>query len=129
MTTFDYGRFIKVFCKTNTCRRWPLLSHPKKWSSCTSLTVILNKVLNLQCWNFCKWIKLMICISIKSIWAFQWKMSFNPDLSKQAQDFFRRKTKEISHPLSYFINNIVLETQYQKHLGKCFLIASYMMLN
>ena len=31
--------------------------------------------------------------------AFQWKMSFNPDPIKQAQDIiFSRKTKKISHP-------------------------------
>ena len=30
--------------------------------------------------------------------AFQWKMSFNPDSSKQAQEIiFNRKTKKISH--------------------------------
>ena len=39
----------------------------------------------------------------------------NADLSKQAQYFFRRKTKNISHPLLHFNNNIVLETPYQKH--------------
>ena len=32
-------------------------------------------------------------------WAFQWKMSFNPDPSKQAQEIiFSGKTKKISHP-------------------------------
>ena len=32
-------------------------------------------------------------------WAFQWKMSFNPDPSKQAQEIiFSRKTKKICHP-------------------------------
>ena len=41
----------------------------------------------------------------------------NADLSKQAQDFFRRKNKNISHTLLHFNNNIVLETPYQKHPG------------
>ena len=36
-------------------------------------------------------------------WAFQWKMSFNPDPSKQAQEIiFSRKTKKICHPLLCF---------------------------
>ena len=34
-----------------------------------------------------------------SNWAFQWKMSFNPDPSKQAQEIiFSGKLKEILHP-------------------------------
>ena len=35
-----------------------------------------------------------------SDWAFQWKMSFNPDLSKQAQEvIFSRKLKNITSSL------------------------------
>ena len=51
-------------------------------------------------------------------WAFQWKMSFNPDPSKQAQEIiFSRKTKKISHPSLRFNNSIFSQTPYQKHLG------------
>ena len=40
--------------------------------------------------------------------AFQWKMSFNPDPSKQAQEFiFSCKHQKISHPSIYFNNNPV----------------------
>ena len=47
-------------------------------------------------------------------WAFQWKISFNPDPSKQAQEIiFRRKTKETSHPLLRFNNIIVSQSPYQ----------------
>ena len=50
-------------------------------------------------------------------WAFQWKMSFNPDPSKQVQEIiFSRKTKKISHPSLRFNNGIVSQTPYQKHL-------------
>ena len=40
-----------------------------------------------------------------SEWIFQWKMKFNPDPTKQAQEiiFSRRKTVSI-HPLVYFNN-------------------------
>ena len=51
-------------------------------------------------------------------WAFQWKMSFNPDPSKQAQEIiFSRKTKKIFHPSLRFNNSIVSQSPYQKHLG------------
>ena len=39
-------------------------------------------------------------------WAYQWKMSFNPDPTKQAQEvIFSRKTKTLSHP--YFSTTLV----------------------
>ena len=51
-------------------------------------------------------------------WAFQWKMSFNPDPSKQVQEIiFSRKTNKISHPSLRFNNSIVSQSPYQKHLG------------
>ena len=51
-------------------------------------------------------------------WAFKWKMSFNPDISKQAYEvIFSRKTSMISHPLLTFINIPVAQSSSQKHLG------------
>ena len=51
-------------------------------------------------------------------WAFQWKMSFNPDPKKQAQEvIFSRKSKPISHPSPVFNNSNVTQTTSQKHLG------------
>ena len=51
-------------------------------------------------------------------WAFQWKMSFNPDPSKQAQEIiFSHKIKKLPHPSLVFSNNNVLQTSSQKHLG------------
>ena len=56
-------------------------------------------------------------LKLTSDWTFQWKMSFNPDPSKQPQEIiFSRKTMESSHPIVYF-NNIVSSTSVQKHLG------------
>ena len=53
-----------------------------------------------------------------SNWAFQWKMSFNPDPSKQAQEvIFSRKHQKISHPSIYFNNNPIESVSSQKHLG------------
>ena len=49
-------------------------------------------------------------------WANQWKMTFNPDPNKQAQEvIFSRKTKT-SHPPLNFTNNTVQQLQFQKHL-------------
>ena len=51
-------------------------------------------------------------------WAFQWKMSFNPDPSKQAQEvIFSLKSKRPTHPPIVFKNNNVSRTFSQKHLG------------
>ena len=51
-------------------------------------------------------------------WAFQWKMNFNPDPTKQAQEvIFSRKTKKVYHPPLMFNNAKVTQTTSQKHLG------------
>ena len=53
-----------------------------------------------------------------SNWAFQWKMSFNHDPSKQAQEvIFSRKHQKISHPSIYFNNNPIESVSSQKRLG------------
>ena len=50
--------------------------------------------------------------------AFQWKMSFNPDLNKQTQEVtFIRKIKVNIHPLLVFNNNVVSQVNSHKHLG------------
>ena len=50
-------------------------------------------------------------------WAYQWKMSFNPDLSKQAQEvIFSRIRLEVNHPELYFNGLTVQKTNVQKHL-------------
>ena len=51
-------------------------------------------------------------------WAFQWKMSFNLDPNKQAQEvIFSRKLKKVCHPSLHFNNNNVSQVSSQKHLG------------
>ena len=53
-----------------------------------------------------------------SNWAFQWKMSFNPDPSKQAHEvIFSRKLKKVTHPPLIFNNANVSQCKSQKHLG------------
>ena len=52
-------------------------------------------------------------------WAFQWKMIFNPDLSKQVQEvIFSRETKKLLHPNLLFNNIIPLcKSLFQKRFG------------
>ena len=51
-----------------------------------------------------------------SDWAFQRKMSFNPDPSKQAQEvIFSRKLKKVSHPPLVF-NNVNLHLASLKNI-------------
>ena len=51
-------------------------------------------------------------------WAHQWKMSFNPDPSKQALEFhFSRKINPVDTPPVYFNNLAVASCETHKHLG------------
>ena len=50
-------------------------------------------------------------------WAFQWKMSFNPDIFKQAHEvIFSRKRSVSSDPPLTFNNMPVAQTNSKKHL-------------
>ena len=54
-----------------------------------------------------------------SNWAFQWKMKFNPDLKKQAQEvIFSRKINKIDHLPLHFNQNLVKSSSTHKHLDK-----------
>ena len=51
-------------------------------------------------------------------WAFQWKMIFNPDLSKQAQEvIFSRKVNKLLHPTILF-NNIPLRNSLFQNISE-----------
>ena len=53
-----------------------------------------------------------------SQWAYQWKMIFNLDISKQAQEVvFYRKAITTNHETVYFNNVLVIRENFQKHLG------------
>ena len=53
-----------------------------------------------------------------SRWAYQWKMIFNPDPSKQAQEVvFSRKSNAGNHGTVYFNNVPVIKENIQKDLG------------
>ena len=51
-----------------------------------------------------------------SEWAYKWKMSFNPDLNKQAQRvIFSWKLNKPSHPKIFFNNAPVFCANWPKH--------------
>ena len=51
-------------------------------------------------------------------WVFQWKMNFNPDRTKQAQELiFSCKVQTTNLPPLFFNENVILQTTLQKHLG------------
>ena len=48
-------------------------------------------------------------------WALRWKMSFNTDISKQAQEvIFSRKLKKTPHPPLMFNSNLVNKTSFKR---------------
>ena len=53
-----------------------------------------------------------------SEWARQWKMSFNPDITKQAIEVtFSKKVLPSNLPQLLFNNFVVLNQDVHKHLG------------
>ena len=51
-------------------------------------------------------------------WAKQWKMAFNPDPNKQANEvLFSCKTKKVEHPALSFNGFPVVQVKETKHLG------------
>ena len=51
-------------------------------------------------------------------WAFQWKMSFKPEPSKQAQEvIFTRKVKKFVH-IPIFFNKKPVQVLYKAHLKR-----------
>ena len=52
------------------------------------------------------------------MWAYQWKMSFNPNVSKQAQEMiFSKKNQKVFPPTVLFNNIPARHSKVQKHLG------------
>ena len=57
-------------------------------------------------------------LQIISNWAHQWKMSFNPEASKQAIEIlFSQKKTNVNHPPLFFNGTMVVTKPFHKHLG------------
>ena len=51
-------------------------------------------------------------------WAYQWKMSFNPDPTKQAEQVIvSTKASKVEHPAIYFNGSEVETVPHHKHIG------------
>ena len=88
-----------------------LSSTTKLFADDTSLFLVVNDV--TQSTN-----KLNDDIENISNWVYHWKMSFNPDKSKEAQEIiFSHKTQEVIHPTAIFNDMPVVCSSCQKYLG------------
>ena len=86
-----------------------LISNPKLSADDTSLFSVINDK-----HSFAN--KLNQDLDRINNWTFQWKISFNPDPSKQAQEInFSRKFQKSTHPTLSFNNNAVTQSLTQKH--------------
>ena len=57
-------------------------------------------------------------LKLISQWAYQWKMMFNPDPTKQATEVcFSHKPDNVAHEPLTFNNNKIQSAPTQKHLG------------
>ena len=73
-----------------------LISNPKLFADDTSLFFFIHNINSTANDLNSDFMKI-------SNWAFQWKMRFNPEPNKQAQEVvFSRKINKIDHPLLYF---------------------------
>ena len=88
-----------------------LASNPKLFADDTSLFSVVENV-NVSSRNLNNDLQKI------TDWAHQWKMNFNPDPTKQAQEVvFSRKTHKQDHPTIFFNQVPVLQVNSQKHLG------------
>ena len=88
-----------------------LASNPKLFADDTSLFSVVK---NVNASN----IDLNNVVKKLGEWALQWKISFNPDPTKQAQELiFSRKVQTTNHPPLFFNENIIPKTTHQKDLG------------
>ena len=86
-------------------------SHIKFFADDTSLFSIVGDPNTSAC-------ELNHDLKLISQWALQWKMSFNPDPTKQeVQVLFSRKTRKIAHPEIFFNDTQVKTVNEHKHLG------------
>ena len=88
-----------------------LKSNAKLFADDTSLfTIVKDRNVNANILNN--------DLQLISQWAYKWKMLFNPDPKKPAQEvLFSRKNQIQNHP-TISLNNVQVErTTYQKHLG------------
>ena len=91
-----------------------LTSNPRLLADDTSLFSVIHNINS-------KTNDLNIDLMKISNWAFQWKMRFNPDPNKKAQEvIFSRKIIKIDHPPFYFNQNLVKSSPTCRHFRMVF---------
>ena len=87
-----------------------LESLPKLFANDTSFfSTVYNPLLSAEIMN-------KELVKIRK-WTYQWKMSFNPDITKQAPEVIFSSKSQKDHPTVYFNHAPVAHTNCQKHLG------------
>ena len=87
-----------------------LKSNVKLFGDDTSFSVVKNKEESAS--------DLTNDLDMISKWAYNWKMSFNPDPKKPVQEvLFSAKKSNITHPSIHFNNVQVQRANQQRHLG------------
>ena len=87
-----------------------MLSNPKLFADDISIFSVVKDHLNSS--N-----KLSEDLLKISQWEYQWKMSLNPDVSKQTQEVIFFRKKNVSNHLAVFFNNFPINRKStQKHL-------------
>ena len=88
-----------------------LQSNPKLFADDTSLFATVKDITSST-------VSLNNDLTKISEWMVQWKMNFNPDPSKHAQELLvSQKISSKPYPSLYFNDNPVHQVQIQKHLG------------
>ena len=86
-----------------------LSSNPKLFADDTSLFSVVHDINQSR-------INLNDDLEKVSNWTFQWKMSFNPNINKQAQEvIFSRRLQKSNHPSLMFNCTSVTQSEIQKH--------------
>ena len=107
--------FLPVFRKDESlasfCLSDALQCNPKLYADDTSLSAAVHNIKKAT--N-----DLNNALTKTTKWAFQWKMSFNPDISKQAQEAIFSHKRSVSSHLPLTFNNIpVAQTNSEKNMG------------
>ena len=88
-----------------------ILSEMRLFADDSSLFTVVNGIDDTQ-------VKIEKDLSSINTWAYQWKMIFNPDITKQAEEvIFSVKNIKPIHPTLTFNNVPVARVEHTKHLG------------
>ena len=129
-----YNKWFLDQQKTNSSFRWPVFVLSSTKFNFLALLFLIHNLLNCfksKCKLFADDTYLFFAahdvnssasdinldLKLISDWVFQWKISFKPDRSKQAQEIHLAEKNEVIPPKGYFNNILVSSTSVYRHLG------------